>query len=174
MTTYDFAQQIKASGLDNVSILRAANFLDNWASSAHNARDKGVLVSMFLPLGKKFPMVSSVDIGQTVAQLLMQGLNAPSLSELKGPEECSAQDVAIVLSSLLNQIIPAVEVPTEQIAPFMASKGMPSVSSNAFQEIMQGFNSGHIVFTGEAKSIIGTIGIEQAIKQLLQNTSAHF
>jgi uncharacterized protein YbjT (DUF2867 family) len=173
LTTYDFEQQIAQSGL-NISIVRAANFLDNWASSFSAAREQGILPSMFLPLDKKYPMVSSIDIGRTVTQILMQGNSAPQLTELKGPEDCSAHDVAQVLSALLERDIKAVEVNPDQIAPFFSSKGFPVFTAQAFSEMMNGFNANHIVFTGQGQSVVGNIGIEAAFKHILDNdTDTH-
>jgi len=172
LTTYDFEQQIAQSGL-NISVMRAANFLDNWASAMPTAREKGILPSMFLPLDKKYPMVSSIDIGETCANLLMQGANAPKLTELKSPEDCSAHDAARVLSVLLGREVQAVEVAPEQIAPFFSSRGMPQASAVAFSDMMHGFNTGHIVFTGQGQSVVGKVTIAESFKGLLSNDSAH-
>ena len=166
LTTYDFEQQIAQSGL-NISIVRAANFLDNWASGIATANEKGLLPSMFLPLDKKYPMVSSIDIGHTVADLLMHPGDKAQCFELSGPADYSAQDAAHALSQLLNKPIQAVEVPHEKIAPFFQSIGFPSITAQAFAEMMQGFNSGHIAFTGQAQSVVGKVDIKEAFKHML-------
>lgn len=166
LTTYDFEQQIKQSGL-NISVVRAANFLDNWLSAIAVAKKDGVLPSMFVPLDKKLPMVSSIDIGRTVAQMLIQGNQAEKLVELKSPEDCSAHDAARILSQLLNNEVTAVAVTNEQIAPFFESIGFATVTAKAFAEMMHGFNTDHIVFEGNVPMVIGTVTLEDAFKEML-------
>jgi uncharacterized protein YbjT (DUF2867 family) len=166
LTTYDFEQQIKQSGL-NISVVRAANFLDNWLSAIAVAKKDGVLPSMFVPLDKKFPMVSSIDIGRTVAQMLIQGNQAEKLVELKSPEDCSAHDAARILSQLLNKEVTAVAVTNEQIAPFFESIGFATVTAKAFAEMMHGFNTDHIIFEGNVPMVVGTVTLEDAFKEML-------
>jgi NAD(P)H dehydrogenase (quinone) len=166
LTTYDFEQQINQSGL-NISVVRAANFLDNWLSAIGKAQQDGVLPSMFLPLDKKFPMVSSIDIGRTVAKTLIQGDQAEKLVELKSHEDCSAHDAARILSQLLNKEVTAVAVTDEQIAPFFESIGFATVTAKAFADMMNGFNTDHIVFEGNVQTVIGTVTLKEAFKEML-------
>ena len=166
LTTHDFEQQIAQSGL-NISIVRAANFLDNWASGIATAREQGILPSMFLPLDKKYPMVSSIDIGRTAAKLLMQYNGTAQFIELKSPQDCSALDAAQVLSKLLNKDIKAVVVKNEAIAPFFQSIGFPSITAHAFAEMMHGFNTDQIVFTGQMQNVVGEITIEESFQRLI-------
>ncbi|MGF1756498.1 NmrA family NAD(P)-binding protein [Photobacterium sagamiensis] len=167
-TNYDFEQQIHASG-QTVSILRAPNFLDNWASAIASAKEKGILPSMFIPLNKKWPMASSLDIGVTAARLLMANKAAPTLTELHGPEDYSAQDAAEALSELLGKPIQAIEVPTDTIAAYFENLGFPNVTAQAFQEMMYGFNTDHIVFSGEGEAVYGNVSIKEAFALLLSN-----
>lgn len=166
LTTYDFEQQIAQSGL-NISIIRAANFLDNWSSSISVAQKKGIFPSMFTPLDKKYPMVSSMDIGRTIAEMLVQGEKAEKMVELKSPEDCSALDAARILSKLLQKDITALEVQNDQIAPFCESIGFSSVTGQAFAEMMNGFNTDHIVFSGKVPMLVGKVTIEEAFKEML-------
>jgi uncharacterized protein YbjT (DUF2867 family) len=166
LTTHDFEQQIAQSEL-NISIVRAANFLDNWASGIATAREQGVLPSMFLPLDKKYPMVSSIDIGRTAAKLLMQYKGTAQFIELKSPQDCSALDAAQVLSKLLSKDIKAVEVENKAIAPFFQSIGFPSITAHGFAEMMHGFNTDRIVFTGQMQNVVGEITIEESFQHLI-------
>jgi NAD(P)H dehydrogenase (quinone) len=165
-TTYDLEQQIHTSD-QLVSILRAPNFLDNWASAITTAKDTGILASMFVPLNKKWPMASSVDIGITEAGLLMAHKAAPRLTELHGPEDYSAQDAAQALSELLNKPIKAIEVDTDTIAAYFDGLGFPKVTALAFQEMMCGFNTDHIVFTGAGETVYGKLSIKEALRLLM-------
>lgn len=168
LTTHDFEQQIKASGL-NISVLRAANFLENWTGPIAKAQTDGVLPSMFLPLDKQWPMVSSQDIGATAADLLMAGASAPALIELHGPEPYSANDAAATLTELLGRVVKAVPVANEQIAPFFEQMGFPKLSAKAFADMMQGFNTDHIVFTGTGETRYGKVTIKQCFEDILSN-----
>ena len=165
-TCYYFEQKIKQSKL-NISVLRAPNFLDNWKGALATAKEKGIFPSMFSPLDKKWPMASSLDIGQAGAQLLMESHKAPRLTELKGPEDYSTNDAVQIVSELLDKPIKAVEVPAADIAPFFASMGFPEVSAKAFQDMMAGFNNESIIFTGEGDVRTGTTSLREAMELLL-------
>ncbi|TDR32813.1 NmrA family NAD(P)-binding protein [Hydromonas duriensis] len=165
-TTFDFEQQIKASGL-NITILRAPNFLDNWSDSILIAKTKGVLPSFFLPLNKRWPMASSLDIGRVAAELLIERNMEVKMVELSDAVECSAEDVASCLSKLLGQDIQAVEVPTDSIASLFEGKGLPSKSAQGFQEMMHGFNTDFIQFAGEGAQRRTNVDLETAIKHML-------
>jgi uncharacterized protein YbjT (DUF2867 family) len=165
LTTYDLEQQVQASGL-NITLLRAANFLENWASAIEKAQTEGVLPSMFLPLDKQWPMVSSIDIGTTAADLLIAGTQAPKLVELQGPQPYSANDAAAAIADLLHKPVQAVPVPTAKIAPFFQSLGFPKVTAEAFAEMMHGFNTDYIAFTGKGETRYGKTTIKQCFENM--------
>ncbi|MEO8278074.1 MAG: NmrA family NAD(P)-binding protein [Ideonella sp.] len=68
-TTWDFER--KLDGLKSrVSVLRAANFMENWAWSLQPVLTQGVLPTMFLPPDRPLTMVAARDIGAAAAQSL--------------------------------------------------------------------------------------------------------
>lgn len=66
LTTHDFENLLTAFK-GSVTLLRAANFMENWASSVPLALKQSVLPSMFLPLDRAIPMIAARDVGITAA-----------------------------------------------------------------------------------------------------------
>ena len=84
LTTHDLEQRL-ARARFATTILRAANFMENWAWSMHEAAETGVLLSMFAPVDKALPIVPVADIGQAAAELLLQGLSGPGFGRNARP-----------------------------------------------------------------------------------------
>jgi len=106
-TTWDFEQQLdKLHG--RLNVLRAANFMENWAWSLHPVLAQGVLPTMFLPPERSLPMVAARDIGSTAAQLLLDTSDTRRLINLHGPQDYSPQDAGRTLGELLNKEVAVV------------------------------------------------------------------
>jgi len=102
LTTWDYEQQLRQLN-SRLTILRAANFMENWAWSMAPVLEKGVLPSMFLPIERAIPMVSVADIGEAVATCLTQPPKRNQIIELHGPQDYSPVHAALALSELLGE-----------------------------------------------------------------------
>ncbi|MFZ6871880.1 NmrA family NAD(P)-binding protein [Undibacterium sp. Di27W] len=166
LTTHDFEQQL--AGFKGIrTILRAANFMENWAWSMQPVAGQGILPSMFLPVDKALPMVSARDIGATAAALLMDNPASNRLIALHGPVDVSPADAATALAHLLGRSVEAIAVPREQWRDIFLGKGFPATSADAFCEMFDGFNSGHIIFDGELEIRRGSTSLEAALRAVL-------
>lgn len=162
LTTHDLERRLARTPIAT-SILRAANFMENWAWSMPQVAETGILPTMFAPVARSLPMVSVADIGRTAADLLLQESDAPSLVELHGPRDYSPQDAANVLSRLLGRAVRVEATPeAEWDAVFRASGFSPS-ATNAFCAMYRGFNDGLVAFDGEGTTLHGGTTLADAL-----------
>lgn len=165
LTTFDFEQQLKRyKGL--LTILRAANFMENWAWSIQPVHDKGILPSMFRPIDRDLPMVSALDIGSCAATLMCDLSKHNRIVELYGPKDYSPQDAAQAFSQLLSRSIIAMEESDIDWSTSMLSQGFPKVTVDAFVEMFSGFNSGLISFEGTHENIRGKVTLHEAMSAM--------
>ena len=130
-----------------VSVVRAAWFMENWLGVAPTAKKEGVLPSLLQPVDKLFPMVSAEDIGRVAAeQMLAEKPHA--CIELQGPLPVSAQSAAKDFAQALQRDVAAVVVPDADLTNTFLQMQMPPAVAAAWAEMVRGFNSGHIVFAG--------------------------
>jgi uncharacterized protein YbjT (DUF2867 family) len=167
MTTHDFEQQLQ--GLrGRLSILRAANFMENWAWSLQPVLEQGVLPSMFLPLDRELPMVSAHDIGRTAANLLTEASPTHRIIELHGPEPSSPRDAAMALSELLNKTVNVVAAAEEGWPAEFQAQGFPEATVRAFCDMFHGFNEGTVAFQGGHETRHGTTTLKEALAQIVK------
>ncbi|CUI04432.1 NmrA family NAD(P)-binding protein [Massilia antarctica] len=165
-TTHDLECQLR--GFDGVrTVLRAANFMENWAWSLSPVLEQSILPSMFLPPERALPMVSVKDIGRTAAHLLLEQSATHRLVELHGPCDVSPADAAAALGRLLDRTVTAVGVARERWAGMFAEKGFPALTADAFCDMFDGFNSGHIAFDGTGETLRGVVGLDAALAACL-------
>ena len=170
-TTWDFEQQL--SGLKcRLTVLRAANFMENWAWSLTSVWTHGVLPTMFLPIERPLPMVAARDIGATAAQLLLDLTDARRLIELHGPQDYSPEDAGRVLSHLMNKRVTVIAAAEAQWADVFRGQGYPEITVRAFCEMFHGFNDGTVTFEDAGETRRGTTTLEQALKSCLPGAAA--
>ena len=170
-TTWDFEQQLH--GLKSpLTVLRAANFMENWAWSLQPVLTQGVLPTMFLPPNRALPMVAARDIGTTAAQLLLDATHTRRLIELHGPQDYSPEDAGRVLGELLNKQVTVVAAAESGWADVFRGQGFPEVTVRAFCEMFHGFNDGTVAFEATHETRRGTTTLEQAMKACLPSAVA--
>ena len=166
LTTHDFETRLAQSRLQ-VAVLRAANFIENWAWSLTPALVSGKLPSMFQPLDRALPMVSVQDIGTTAAAMLEEA--ATGITELHGPEACSPRDTAAELGELAGRSIEAVAVLRETWPTNFRAAGYSESAIGAFCEMFDGFNDGRVAFEGIHRTRHGVVGQRAAFRAMLGN-----
>jgi uncharacterized protein YbjT (DUF2867 family) len=169
MTTHDFEQQLQRLK-GRLSILRAANFMENWAWSLPQVLEQGVLPSMFYPPDRQLPMVSAQDIGRTAASLFIESAASNRIVELHGPQPSSPQDAAAALSELLNKNVTAVAAVEGDWPVVFRAQGFPETTVRAFCDMFRGFNDSTVVFQGGHDTRHGGTTLKQALAHVL---SAH-
>jgi uncharacterized protein YbjT (DUF2867 family) len=131
----------------NVTVVRAAFFLENWAPVLPAARETGVFPT-FLTASRKIPMVASADVGTTAAEALLAPARGRRVVELAGPEELSPDDVARVAGALLGREVRAEQAPVEAVVPAFRGFGMSADAARLFQEMYEAINAGRAGFEG--------------------------
>lgn len=172
LTTHDFEQQLHHY-LGKATVLRAANFIENWAWSLQAVLTSNTLPSMFHPLHRALPMVSAVDVGRAAASLLLEQPTTSRVVELHGPEDYAPIDAAHALSQLLGRPVQAVEDQAPAFGARMRQHGFPAVSVQGLIDMFAGFNSGLIAFEGCHETRRGNTTLHHALAAALANTQAH-
>ncbi|MBB5066725.1 NmrA family NAD(P)-binding protein [Granulicella mallensis] len=127
-----------------ISFVRAAWFMENVARDLGPARNAGMVPTLFQPLDKRFPMVSTEDVGITVAQLLSMLDPLPKFVELEGPGRISPDDIASVLGDLLGRKVNMQAVPRDVWEDVFLAQGMKNPLP--LIQMFDGFNEGWLEF----------------------------
>lgn len=147
-----------------LTAVRAAYFADNWKNSL------GILPTLptFLPAGLAIPTVSTRDIGRVAAAALVEGPRGRQIIELTGPRDVSAKDVAAAVEQVTGKPVTVAEAPLDAVVPTFTGFGLSAPVAENYREMYAGIISGHVVHEGgSARSVRGTVGIEDAVRGLL-------
>lgn len=165
VSTYAGEQALRATGLP-VTFVRAAYFMENWASVLQPAQQDGVLPS-FIAGSRAIPMVASRDIGKTVARALLDGPRGSRIIELAGPAELSPVDVAATLSKILGREVKVAEVPLAAAVPTFTSFGFSQSVAEGFRDMYAGLANGKVSWEGGgAEAARGTTSLETVLRSL--------
>jgi uncharacterized protein YbjT (DUF2867 family) len=164
LTVHHAEQQLRASGLA-ATFVRAGYFLENWAAVVHPVKSDGVLPT-FIAAGRRVPSVGTFDIGQAVAQALLDGPRGVRVIELSGPSDVSPNDVAAMFSRLLGRPVRAVEAPLDAVVPTFQSFGASENSAALLREMFEAMAKGLIV-AEPGDHVRGTTPIETTLRALL-------
>lgn len=164
LTTHDFEVRLAASRL-RVGILRAANFIENWAWHLNGAVSTGTLPSMFQPLAHALPMISVLDIGRIATEMLVQFND--EIVELHGPKAYSPHDAAAEIGRLVGRPVEAIAVPREHWTANFRVAGYSESAVAAFCYMFDGFNNGRVAFEGTHQTRHGTVSQMEVFRGLL-------
>jgi uncharacterized protein YbjT (DUF2867 family) len=160
------AEQILQS-VGNVTLVRAAYFLENWIPVLPVARANGVLPSL-LTRGRKIPMVATKDIARVAAESLLNPAHGRRIIELAGPQEYGAEDIAAFLSSLLGRDVQVQGIPISAAVDTFMSFGLPEQMALLLREMYAGLNSGLVDFERQGTGFRrGTVTAEEALRGML-------
>jgi len=152
-----------------LTFIRAAYFLENWASVL-GAAAQGTLPT-FLPAELRVPMVGTRDIGLVAARALAEGPPAEKVDivELAGPADYSANDIAAAASKIFGKPVRAEGAPLDAVVPTFTSFGIsPSVAA-LMRELYQGVIDGTVAFEGgRARFVRGRDDAETVLRGLAQ------
>jgi len=148
-----------------VAFLRAAWFMEN-ASWDVEAAKAGVVPTFLQPLDHPIPMVATVDIGSTAADLLRESWRGVRIVELEGPRRYSANDVAVGFAESLGHPVRMDPMPRDSWEALFRSQGMKHPLARI--RMIDGFNEGWIDFEGDsAEHRVGKIPLETVLKNLI-------
>jgi uncharacterized protein YbjT (DUF2867 family) len=144
VTNHNAEEALKAA-VKNLTIVRAAYFLENWDSVLGAAKDGGVLPTFLTP-DRRIAMVASRDIGRVAAESLLDPARGRRTIELAGPEDYSPEDIAHSLSKVFGRKIEVQAAPMSAAPAVLQSDGMSEDLARLFVEMLEGINSGRIDF----------------------------
>ncbi len=159
-----YGEQKLGAVAQNLTILRAPYFMENWVPVIGAAKSGGLLPTFIAP-GQKLPMIATHDIGRIAAEQLIAGGQGRKVLELSGPEDYSPDQVAVALGQLLGRTVKAQQAPLEAVVPTFKSFGFSEDAAKMFEEMYRGFVNGPIDFerTG-ATHIRGVVTVAEALK----------
>ncbi len=149
-----------------LTILRPAWFLDNLVWNVASAREEGVIHSFLQPADRKFPMISTVDVGRFAAELIQENWTGQRIVEIEGPERVSPVDIADAMSEVLSQPVRVETVPRETWEAMFRAQGMRNPEPRI--QMLDGFNEGWIRFENPKSEILhGTVDVRDVIRDLV-------
>ncbi len=124
-----------------VAFVRAGSFFENYLYGLQAAQG-GTLPTFYSPTDRKLPMIATEDIGAEVANLLTTKWTGKRIIELGS--QVSADDLAAALGHVLGRDVKAQAIPRQAWAGALEQMGVPASGTWAFEEMVEGVNSGWI------------------------------
>lgn len=142
-----------------VAFLRAGSFYENYLFGLQ-AGQGGTLPIFYAPTDRKLPMIATEDIGAEVAKLLTAEWTGKRFIELGSL--VSSDELADALGEVLGREVKAQAIPREAWATTLEQMGLPKGSTWAYEEMIEGVNSGWIGLGVEGtEHVDGTITAKQ-------------
>ena len=171
--TLNHAESVIGPVAKNLTVLRAAYFLQNWASAVEGVRNQGVLHNFLTP-ERKIPMVSTSDIGKIAAEYLTDLGRGRRVVELAGPEDYSPQDIAQTFAAALGKPVKLETHPLDAVIPTFTAAGFSQDLAGLFREMIEGINSGHVAYEGKGATFRrGKVTALETVNQLLGLSTAN-
>jgi uncharacterized protein YbjT (DUF2867 family) len=128
----------------NVTHLRPGFFFENLLWQQESIRRWG-RISTTLSGPRSYPMIATRDIGRAAADRLMsEGWSGQNVHELHGPADLSFNDVAGILSKVLNRKIVYVQSSREEIRRHLIESSISENAADAVLEMYDAVESGKI------------------------------
>lgn len=165
---HDFEQAL-AGVAPSLTLLRPGDFMENWAAMLPAAREAGVLPSAKVPLDAASETVSALDVGRTVAALLMEPRPGRRIVNLAGPRDYSPADAAAALALLLGKPVMAVPSSRAETVAALEAAGASADYAAKLADLSDAVNAGRVGFRaddGEMRR--GTVTLQEALQRLTQ------
>ena len=155
------AERILADAASHVTFLRPASFMDNWRGLVDAARG-GVLPSFVADIDTPAPTVSTCDIGDAAAAILLESA-PPRVVELEGPRRYSVGDVARAFGQAIGREVQPVVIPRQGWAEALTQAGFGPEYAGLLEEMYASVNDGHMRAEGVSDHRRGTVTINEAV-----------
>lgn len=166
IVTLHRAEEALRGATSRVTFVRAAYFLENWASVVPVAKAQGVLPH-FGRTDVKFPQVCTRDIGEAVARALVTVADGSRVVELAGREDWSVEDVAETLGALLGKPVKALGAPIEAARAGLEQVGVPPEMARLYAEMYAGMDSGLVAFERPDRVTRGSTPLRDALRAIV-------
>ncbi|MCA0250643.1 MAG: NAD(P)H-binding protein [Proteobacteria bacterium] len=166
-TLHDFEQAL-AGAAPSLVFLRPGDFIENWAAMLPAVRAAGVLPSAKLPLDGAGETVSALDVGRTVAELLLDPRPGARIVNLTGPKDYSPADAAAALSELLGKPVMAVPSSRDETIAALQASGASADYAAKLADLTDAVNAGRLrLEAGEGEMRRGTVTLKEALQRLV-------
>jgi uncharacterized protein YbjT (DUF2867 family) len=130
-----------------VAYLRAGSFMENWLGALGHIRATGEMPFFYAPLGRKFPLVATRDIGLAGATVLQESWTGVRVLEVDGPEGgTDLYETAAAFGRALSRQVRAIQLPEAAWQGVLEGMGTPADRTGLYIEMVKSFNSGWIHF----------------------------
>ncbi len=129
----------------NVTFIRSAEHMQNWARQVPTALRTGTLSTMHHPVTKSFPTVSASDVGLIAADLLLEP--ATRIVYVEGPKRYTARDVAEAIG------VDVTELPEADWIPALIGAGISESYARLVAELYVAHNAGRIEVEASARDV---------------------
>lgn len=155
-----------------VSVLRAAWFIENVAWDVSTARETGMLPSHLQPCDRTIPMVATTDVAHAAATLLRdEPPHGMRVVELQGPARVSPAMLAAELARALGRDVTAMPVPRADWEREFRTQGMSNPQPR--MRMLDGFNEGWIDFErGDLEQWRGSVSLATVISRLVTHSAS--
>ncbi|NPT59658.1 NmrA family NAD(P)-binding protein [Paraburkholderia elongata] len=175
-TLFHYLETQLAPVASQLTFLRAAEHMHNWARILPIALARGVLPSLHHPLSKLFPTVAAQDVGLLAAELLLDDRPAkvsPRVVSIEGEARVSALDVADTLGELAHRQITAHEVPRSEWAAMLQAAGLGQNHARLVTDLYDAHNAGRIdVETEISERRFGSTALADVFAAILARVAA--
>lgn len=153
----------------SIAFLRPGYFIETWEEVAQSAIADGVLPS-FLEPAQKIPMVSTMDVGNAAASLLVSAFSGRRIVELRGPQDWSANDVAAAFATVLGRSVAAAFVPREARTAILVQEGVAPEVAEALCGMYDGLASGRVAAEKGNEERRGSVSLVEAVERIVRRS----
>jgi uncharacterized protein YbjT (DUF2867 family) len=152
-----------------IAFIRAGGFFENYLYGLQTGLG-GTLPQFFTPTDRKVGHIATADIGALVVELLTTEWSGRRVIELGTP--VSPDEIAEAIGAVLGREVKALALPREAWAGAMEHMGLPKGSTWAYEEMIEGVNSGWIDFGVEGtEKLPGTTTAREVYEEAKRNSS---
>ena len=127
----------------STAFVRAGSFYENYSSAVPSAQRTGKYFS-FQPVDFPFPAVGAIDIGNLVAELLLNGWTGKKVFELGSLT--SANEMAAAVGKAIGRDVQPQAIPRQAWAETLKQFGLPPGSTGPYEQMMESIGNGWIAF----------------------------
>lgn len=170
ISTLHQMEALLANAAPAIAFLRPGYYVETWSESVDAVLGGGALPTSFDP-DLKIPMVSTVDVGLTAAELLNEDWTGKRVIELAGLHDWSARDVSDASGQILGRPVVPACIPVPERAGVYAVAGVDAPVAAALLGMYDGLANGRIAREGGNEDKRGSTPLPVAVRRIVE--SAH-
>ena len=166
-----YAEQRFADLKADVTFVRGSYFLENWEPELIALRNGDVL-NTFLNADHKIPQVAVRDLGNVIAEVLVQPRRGHHVIEFTGPADWSPVEIAESMGEVSAKSVRVQQWPVAAAADALAGFGIPRPVAVLIQEMYEGLDSGYITLESPQTARRGRIPAKDALADMWREIGA--